>query len=228
MTFEDAQRLTEVLLALAFLQQSLEHLRGPRDTRPLFALRIVFSAMLLGGLYSAWALAGLAVLAVVLLHRFQGPYNGGSDRMGLLILLCLLLSHAAPTQIWREVAFGYLALQLTLSYFMSGWVKIVNPDWRNGRALRDVFRFSAYPVAENLRALADRPQLLFAASWAVMLFELAFPAALLHPAALVAALAIAALFHLANAVLFGLNRFFWVWIAAYPSILWFQERVFAG
>lgn len=227
MTFELAQRLTEVFLALAFLQQSLEHLLGPNDTRPLFVLRIGFCTMLLIGLQSAWALAGLAVLAVVLLHRFQGPYNGGSDRMGLLILLCLLFSHIAPTQIWREVAFGYLALQLTLSYFISGWVKVVNPDWRRGRALRDVFQFSAYPVAENLRALAGQPRLLFAASWAVMLFELAFPAALLHPATLIAALALAALFHLANAVLFGLNRFFWVWIAAYPSILWFQQRVFA-
>ena len=227
MTFELAKRLTEVLLALALLQQSLEHLRGPKDMRPLFVLRIVFCAMLLFGVQSAWALAGLAVLAVVLLHRFQGPYNGGSDRMGLLILLCLLLSNAASSEFWREIAFGYLALQLTLSYFISGWVKVVNPDWRSGRALRDVFQFSAYPVAENLRALAERPRLLFTASWAVMLFELVFPAALLHPASLVAALAIATLFHLANAMLFGLNRFFWVWITAYPAILWFQQRVFA-
>jgi len=91
-----------------------------------------------------------------------------------------------------------------------------------------VFQFSAYPVAEDLRALAGRPRLLLAASWAVMLFELLFPLALLHPAALVAALAGAALFHLANALLFGLNRFFWVWLAAYPALLWFQHRVFGG
>jgi hypothetical protein len=60
-----------------------------------------------------------------------------------------------------------------------------------------------------------------------MLFELAFPATLFHPASLVAGLVLAALFHLANAVLFGFNRFFWIWLAAYPSILWFQQRVFA-
>ena len=28
----------------------------------------------------------------------------------------------------------------------------------------------------------------------------------------------------ANACLFGLNRF-WIWICAYPSILWLQQRV---
>ena len=228
MTFDAAQRLTEILLALAFLQQSLEHLSGPKDERPLFVLRIVLCGFLLFGVQSSWVLAGLAVLAVAILHRFQGPYNGGSDRMGLLILFCLLLSHVAPNQTWQDVAFGYLALQLTLSYFISGWVKIVNPDWRSGRALRDVFQFSAYPVVENLRALADRPRLVFTASWAVMVFELVFPATLLHPTALIAGLTGAAIFHLANAILFGLNRFFWIWLAAYPSILWFQHRVFAA
>jgi HTTM domain len=228
MTFEAAQRLTEILLALAFLQQSLEHLAGPKAEQRLFALRIVLSGLLLFGVQSPWALAGLAILSLAILNRFQGPFNGGSDRMGLLILFCLLLSHVAPERAWQEIALGYLALQLMLSYFISGWVKIVNPDWRSGRALRDVFQFSAYPVSENLRALSGRPRLLFVASWAVMVFELIFPATLLHPAALVAGLAIAALFHLANAVLFGLNRFFWVWLAAYPSILWFQQRVFTG
>jgi hypothetical protein len=36
---------------------------------------------------------------------------------------------------------------------------------------------------------------------------------------------VAAAFHLANACLFGLNRFLWIWLAAYPPLLWFQERV---
>lgn len=226
MTFEAAQRLTEIFLALALLQQSLEHLCGPKDTRPLFALRIVLLVLLLFGVQSLWVTAGLVLLGVILLHRFQGPYNGGSDRMGLLILVCLCATHLLPNRAWQEVAFGFLAVQLLLSYFISGWVKIVNPDWRRGRALRDVFQFSAYPVSENLRTLANRPRLLFAASWAVMLFELILPATLLHPLTLAAGLTLAALFHLANAVLFGLNRFFWVWIAAYPSILWLQQRVF--
>lgn len=228
MDFDTAQRLTEILLALALLQQSLEHLSAAKDEQRLFAPRIVLCGLLLFGVQSQWATLGLVILSLPILHRFQGPYNGGSDRMGLLILFCLCLTHFAPNQTWKDVAFGYLALQLVLSYLLSGWVKIVNPDWRSGRALRDVFQFSAYPVSENLRSIADRPRLVFAASWAVMLFEIVFPATLLHPVALIAGLGLAALFHLANAVLFGLNRFFWIWLAAYPSILWFQHRVFAA
>lgn len=226
MSFDLALRLTEILLALVFLQQSAEHLATTRDDWHLFAVRAALSILLLAGIYSAWAISALVVVGVLYLRRYQGPYNGGSDRMGLLILCCLCLSHLLPERAWQELAFGYLALQLVLSYVISGWVKIVNPDWRNGRALRDVFLFSAYPVSENLRGWADWPRLMTGMAWAVMLFELVFPLSLLAQPLLIAGLIIAASFHLANACLFGLNRFFWTWLAAYPAILWFQQRVF--
>jgi hypothetical protein len=117
-------------------------------------------------------------------------------------------------------------VQLVLSYFIAGGVKILNPDWRTGRALRDVFQFSTYPVAEDLRRWADRPRLLRVMSWAVILFELAFPLTLLSRETLIAGLVVAAAFHLANACLFGLNRFFWTWLAVYPAIVWLQARLF--
>ena len=225
MSLETAARLTEVLLALALIQQGLEHLRGFRAERVLFLARTGLCVLLILGLGSPWPLVGLAILSLLILQRFQGPYNGGSDRMGLLALWCLMLSRLMPVAEGREVFFGYLGVQLVLSYFISGWVKVVNPDWRTGRALRDVFQFSAYPVSEALRRWADRPRVMFAMSWAVMLFELCFPLAMLSRGALLAGLAIAATFHLANACLFGLNRFFWTWLAVYPAILWLQARL---
>jgi len=231
MTLENAARLTEALLALALIQQSLEHLNGPRADRPLFLARIGLCGLVILGAVSPWpavdlvGLLGLAALSLLILQRFQGPYNGGSDRMGLLALWCLTVSRLMPTPALQELVFGYLGLQLMLSYFISGWVKVVNPEWRDGRALADVFRFSAYPVSEDLRRLADRPRLLLVMSWAVMLFELAFPLTLLSRETLIAGLVIAGTFHLANACLFGLNRFFWTWLSVYPAILWLQARV---
>lgn len=226
MSLDEAVRYTEILMAFAFLLQSLEHLRGERDEQILFLPRIVLCLMLLTGVGTQWAILGLVALSMFILRRFQGPYNGGSDRMGLLTLCCLCGVHFAPAEHWQEYIFGYLGLQLVLSYFISGWVKVVNPEWRTGRALQDVFAFSAYPVSEALRAWAQRPRILFVMSWAVMLFELVFPLTLISQQTLVAGLIIAAVFHLANACLFGLNRFFWIWLAAYPSILWLQHRLF--
>lgn len=225
MTLELAIRCCEMLLGFALAQQSLEHLAMLLTDRLLFGTRLILALMLAAGIGTAATETLLLLTSAIILKRCDGPYNGGSDRLAVLMLFCLLLANMLPQQRWRELALGYLAAQLLLSYAMAGWVKIVNPDWRNGRALNDVFAFSAYPVSEKLRELAQRPRLLFYASWGVMLFELAFPLSLFDVRALYVALTIAALFHIANALLFGLNRFVWVWIAAYPSLLWLQGRI---
>ena len=225
MSLEQAVRLIEILLGWAFVQHSIEHFKAVRSEQIIYIPRVFLAVLLISGWQHAWISGILMLTALASLHRFQGPYIGGADRMGLLILSCLCLYHMAPTDYWREVAIGYLALQLTLSYVISGWVKIKNPAWRSGLALRDVFQFSAYPVSESLRQLAQSPRLLLIASWWVMSFELMFPLALASHTSLTIMLIITATFHLANACVFGLNRFFWTWIAAYPAIGWFQGRV---
>ena len=113
-----------------------------------------------------------------------------------------------------------------LSYAAAGWVKIVNPDWRNGQALADIFAFSVYPVSEQIRTLAKFPRFMFALSWLIIGFEILFPLLLLHLTSLYVVLAMATLFHLVNAFTFGLNRFLWIWVAGYPCLIWFQQRVF--
>lgn len=226
MTIELAMRLMEIMLGLCFIQQSCEYLRTELRTgmRALFLSRIICSAMLIANIMTPVACIGLCIISILILHRFNGPYNGGSDRMGNLILFCLTIGLIIPA--WQEYALGYLALQLILSYFISGWVKLINPAWRSGQALIDVFAFSAYPVSESLRGWQLHPKLLQTMSWAVILFELAFPLLCLTQTGLYLGLFIAAIFHFTNACLFGLNRFFWIWITAYPAILWFYDRIF--
>ena len=225
MTLELAIRWTEILLGIALCLPSLEHLRADGKERLLFGARAILCLALIAGYHAPYTALATSGLAVLILHRFEGPYNGGADRMGLLVLFCLTLAHWLPQHNWKELALGYLALQLTLSYFISGWVKIRNPDWRTGRALQDVFAFSAYPVAENLRSMAERKGLLLTGSWLVMICELLFPLSLVSQLTLIPFLVLAACFHLSNALFFGLNRFVPVWIAAYPSILWLQGRL---
>lgn len=227
MILADALRLTEIGAGLALLQASVEHLCGERRWPWLAGARGVLAAALMLGIAPAAAALGLIAIALCILARCDGPYNGGSDRMSLLVLCCVFAAHVAPGPRGAELAYGYLAVQLLLSYVISGWVKIVNPEWRSGRALCDVFLFSAYPVSTSLRTLATRPRLLRVAAWAVMGFELAMPLALLERSLLIGLLAVAGTFHLANACLFGLNRFLWIWLAAYPSLWWLQDRIAA-
>lgn len=225
MSLELAIRLTEILLAIAFVQQSFEHLFGLREERVLYAIRLLLATLLLAGVEPQWVCAGLFINMLFILHRFQGPYNGGSDLLSMLLLTCLTIVHWLPEERWQEYAIAYLALQVVFSYFKSGWSKVIHADWRSGRALRDVFLFSVYPVSEATRRWADWPRLLFVMSWAVILLELLFPLALLNPCALIAGLTLCFAFHVANFVLFGFNRFVWVWAAAYPSLIWLEARL---
>lgn len=226
MSLEAATLLTHALLAAAMAQQSLEQMAVDRADRPWHLLALALCAPMALGM--GWAVWAQMALGLRWLRRYDGPFNGGADKMTLLILACLSALHLAPSRFWQEMALAYLGLQLVLSYFISGQVKLMNPDWRGGAALRDVFLFSAYPASEDLRRLSAARGFCLWGGRAVVGFELAFPLALLHPAALAAALSLAALFHLANALLFGLNRFFWIWLCAYPALIWLQARLSAA
>lgn len=225
MTMELAIRYAEILLGFALLQQSLEFLRSTGLVQRLALIRSALSVLLMLNIYPVWTQAALLLTSGILFKRFYGPFNGGSDTMSTLLLICLWLAHLAPSRLWQEIALGYVALQLTLSYFQAGWVKLVNAEWRTGKALCEVFAFTAYPVAESFRAFANHPRAMFIFSWAVIVGELLFPLALFNSVALTIALIFTGIFHFANAILFGLNRFFWSWLAAYPIIIWFQQRI---
>lgn len=167
---------------------------------------------------ACWAILLLGILS---LKRFGGPYCGGSDLMTLQLSLTLALADSTTSPAWRLGAAGFLCIQLCLSYWQSGWVKLINPDWRNGRALREVFAFTHYPVSTITRRWAEHPKLLWIMGWLIMLVEFFFPLSLYYPASLYAALTFMGLFHLANAWLFGLNRFVWIWLATYPTVIAF-------
>ncbi len=222
-----AIRSSEALLGSALALQCAQHLSLGACERPWYAPRLVLALLFACGIAPAVTGALLLLTSVVLFARYDGPYNGGSDRMGTLLLVGLWFAHVLPVPAWRAAALAYVAVQLIASYFLAGVAKAANPAWRDGRALRDVFAFSVYPVSRDLRALAQRRAWLTALGWGVLAFELVFPLALLDGRALVMALALAFAFHLMNAALFGLDRFVWVWLAAYPLLLWFQSALIA-
>ena len=177
----------------------------------------------MAGGWAGPAMLGICIAGLAQLWRFRGPYNGGADKMLLLAITCVTLARLVPSA--AEIALAYLAVQLVLSYVVAGWVKLCNPDWRSGTALAEVFAYSVYPSSDDVRALAHKRKLLRVGSWAVIGFELAFPMALLSQPALTLALCLATGFHLANAVLFGLNRFVWAWVATFPALLWLQWQI---
>jgi len=135
MSFELALRLCEAALALAIIQRAAEHIALGQGA--LFWCQVVASLVLLAGIAPAPCLAALLILLIAGFFRFDGPYNGGADKMAFLCALCLCAARTAPHP-FGEIALAYLAVQLILSYVVSGIAKLRHADWRSGTALRDV------------------------------------------------------------------------------------------
>ncbi len=162
----------------------------------------------------AW-IAFAATLAIAV--RWRGSYNGGSDAMLLVVLGVIAIGRTAPSL--ENAALAYAAAQLVLSYVIAGVAKLKDPVWRAGRALPILVALPQYRVHPRVAAILASPRLGRALAYAMLAVECTFPLALLHPTVCIVYLAIGAGFHLVNAVVFGLNRFLWVWLAAYPALL---------
>ena len=155
--------------------------------------------------------------------RWRGSFNGGSDYLTLIILLCLCIGHLHP--LLTKAALWYITLQVISSYFLAGLYKVKEQKWRLGTA---VYGFVSSPNYKTPKFLVDKsrdPRVAKILAWSVIVFELSFPLVLTHSYLTTLFLAAGVLFHLANFITFGLNRFFWVWCASYPAIYYCSKII---
>ena len=167
----------------------------------------------------------LLFLSFYMSRSFRGFFNGGSDSMTLLTIVSLwgFLFFQNISHSLSQFFVYYLAIQVSLSYFISGYVKIKEPQWRNGEALQLFLNFNAYgPMSFSF---LKKPKVYTNLSWVVILMELMFPLALLNANILVLFLCFFAVFHLINIYVFGLNRFFYAWIATYPALIYLSDQI---
>ena len=189
---------------------------GTRGTLVIIALQLAAAIALPICGHAAWlALACTIAIAV----RFRGTYNGGSDAMLVVVLLGLAIASAG----WPRAGLAYIAAQLVLSYAIAGVAKLGDPHWRRGDAFAILVALPAYGVPARLAKLLARPAIGRLGAFATLAFECGFVIALFDRTTCIAALAVGAAFHLGNAIVFGLDRFWWTWLAAYPA-LWFTAR----
>lgn len=211
-----------------WLQRSLDALLS---YRPFVALLLVqlSGALALPWLSSAaWSFMLLLTVLLVCL-RFRGTYNGGSDSMTIVVLLGLTVSRLAAqlhaSDAWVDAGLGYIAAQLVLSYFVAGLAKLRQRTWQSGQALSQLVQVRQYVVPRPLVALLSKPWASRLTGWLAIGFECAFPAALLMGRGVAFfLLALAASFHVAIALAFGLNRFLWAWLSAYPALWYWSQR----
>jgi hypothetical protein len=164
---------------------------------------------------------------LLILIRWRGAFNGGSDFLTLVVLTGLLISQVVgalgnPYLGW-QAGFWYIAIQAITSYFMSGSVKVLRAEWRNGSAMTIFLNGAIYgPLSPN-HPLRNK-WLALLGSWSFIGWEMLFPFCLLDARLAVLFCAVAAVFHFLVFWFFGLNRFFWAWIASFPAIIWASSQ----
>jgi len=170
----------------------------------------------------------LFISNLLVLIRWRGAFNGGSDFMTLVVLTGLLISqwvaYFENSELGWRACFWYITIQSMTSYFVSGAVKLLRPEWRNGSAMTIFLNAAIHgPLREN--HLLRNAHLAALGSWTFILWECAAPLALLDARLAVVFCAIATFFHFLVFWFFGLNRFFWAWMASFPAIVWCAGQI---
>ncbi|HMO18318.1 MAG TPA: HTTM domain-containing protein [Oligoflexia bacterium] len=163
----------------------------------------------------------LFTLAILISLRWRGSFNGGSDYVTLMVLLVLSVICIFPKS--ESVKLGgilYIAIQITSSYFIAGLIKIRQGNWRNGNALGAFINSTIYNHDSFIRSLSRSPAILTLLSWVIIVFEISFITSLFDPDICRIYIIIAFGFHIANAYIFGLNRFIFAWAACYPALIY--------
>jgi hypothetical protein len=164
----------------------------------------------------------LVVSQVIIAIRSRGAFNGGSDFMTLAVLTGIAVGTVCEPWLGESLAWQaglwLISIQALSSYFLSGTVKLRYAGWRNGRALPALLSGGIYgPLPAS--SLLHNPPVAIVCSWGFIIWEAAFPLAMIDPRATTLWCGIGAVFHLLVWWYFGLNRFFWAWLATFPALI---------
>ena len=190
------------------------------------AFRVILAVQVLAALASFLFPFFSVFLVLFLTHlliciRFRGTFNGGSDMMIFVVLTGVLIVLASASENFQKLGLIYIAIHTLYSYFKAGFAKIIQADWRSGRALPAFLDRSLLPDAKKIaRGLQGQSAVCFILCWSVLIFELAAIALPLFPGFVGAYFTLILLFHFGIYLSFGLNRFFWAWLCAWPAVFY--------
>ncbi|MGK5530474.1 hypothetical protein [Streptomyces sp. URMC 129] len=207
------------------LKKLLDAVADRRTTRLLHGARAVAAASLLvPGTHRAHRAAANGFLALTSMATYPRHSYGtdGSDQVSFVVQTAALtarLGQRDPRIV--DAALWYVALQSTMSYAVSGWVKLLSPVWRSGEALPGIVRTETYGDEGFYRLVSRHPGASRAVAHAVLALECGFPALFLARGRFApAVLAATGSFHLVNARVMGLGRFLTAFVATYPAVLY--------
>ena len=207
-------RLASVVTALTTNSGLTSLLVARVSGAPLAAL------MFMVDLSGAVVLCLLVTLSSALL-RLRLTYGlDGADQMQAVVWGGLTLYGIATVPWIRELALGFIAAQLLLSYLTAGLAKVMSLQWRDGRAITGILSTQLHGNRILLRYIGRRPYSIVLA-WGVILFEIVGPAAaVMSMIGVLVVCVLAVFFHLGIAFAMRLNGFVWAFLSALPPLIY--------
>ncbi|HET9173283.1 MAG TPA: alpha/beta fold hydrolase [Actinospica sp.] len=208
------------------IRKALDAVAAPGTTRALHMARIGAAVTLLAPvpLPRRARLAADAVLATSSLGLYARHHYGsdGADQVSFLVSGLTAVARAGerdPRVV--DACLWFISMQSSLSYAVSGWVKMTSPTWRSGRAMPGVFRTITYGDHKAWELIRRHPKKARALGAAVLALECGFPLAYAAKGRFAPALvASVGAFHLANARFMALGRFLWAFGSMHPAVLY--------
>jgi hypothetical protein len=177
---------------------------------------------------TAFSFFALLVVHVVTCIRFRGSINGGSDSMTAMVLLGTWIAFLFKKETFASAGLVWIAVNVLISYGRAGFAKVRQPEWKDGSALTSFLQQSFYSDVREFSAKIT-PEVAKKIAWVVIALEFALVFSPLAEGTLLsAAFTLVVVFHFMNYWAFGLNRFFWAWIAAWPSIFYLSGLIHAA
>lgn len=209
--------------------RGLDQLFSPAGFASLMVVQIIVALCVVIKVALPWLGA-----ATLLLFLLRGAINvrhqyglDGADQMSVIVLGSLVLWFAAPLAWAREAALAFIAFQSALSYITAGVAKGASKVWRSGDAIRGIVNTESYGSKFAVEALDRWPILRKGICWGTIIFECAFPVALVWPRAAIVLFAVGAMFHIGIAAVMGLNNFVCPFVATYPAVYVVSTQVSA-
>ncbi|MFI6818284.1 alpha/beta fold hydrolase [Nonomuraea sp. NPDC050328] len=203
------------------VRRLLDLVAAERVNTALHAGRVAASAALLLPGHGRWRGAANLFLGVsgALLYPVHRYGTDGSDQAAGLVQTATGLARLSTTPQVQDALLWYVAIQSNLSYLVSGWVKLLGPDWRSGSALSGVMRTRTYGNRHVWLLTRRFPRSARLVAHGVLALECLFPVLYLKGGRLTRPVLGSALaFHVVNGFVMGLGRFIPSFAAMHPVV----------
>lgn len=200
----------------------------------LFAVRIILSFLTIvlvvlhfeGGTLLGISLLLNCILGLINVWRNTNS-NNGSDQMTNIVMIAASIGLLGRSNGFAAViSILFIACQSELSYLTSGFFKLVHPGWRNGQSLLDIFSTATFGNRILKLAMDRRPILYKIGGNIVILGELLLGMAFIFPPHICFCLLGLGLgFHVAVAIIMGLNTFVWAFASTYPAVYFISVQL---